>query len=631
MDIKFPALSRAVIESLFAKLPSLKGEYAARGAETILRYMDCINDLRAAELSLEDINGMFAPCVADFLSINNTNADAVIAAITILEAIPDAKLQWKDAARSVALAHNDARCRMRAFALLVQMGATDELVQGLIDGDADVHNFLVSHFTSHIPAESLFHRFCGCARTLLLERSNEAKKRSSVAWIKTTSQLLIEMIPNASKEFIFSAPLVQQADFSSMDVGVDADSARKDDAIRRIGHEYSHTQMFDMVSMPLDGYLRATQSASQLAFAPTQAQDHESHGGGYKGTQRRANAVSVKRSRKRPRAKRLSQSQLYKLDDDEEGYLGPIKVSVKSSSVSSTSVTGESMKTSSKKRRVQFVEPQSRKARNKRRRVTTLRRYRQGELPDIEIKLVDITGPLRALCTRDEVVAASFLCSIFHGFCNHLVESGDLDSLLSFCEQFGNGDTDKMVDDDCEVECRGAVSSLNVLESCLGSTLGAAAQLAAQRPSGLVRCIHSVIDIVGEYRHMISPQHSLISVHDIEMSARTAPGNAFSSIRLVENTMLREREVLRLRDRNVKWSGGEDDWLCLVRMYESVREQDVAVGILRRVDEDAARALEDEFFSKEYAYAAQKYKSLKEGCAERAEALGSGANGDAAR
>ena len=52
-----------------------------------------------------------------------------------------------------------------------------------------------------------------------------------------------------------------------------------------------------------------------------------------------------------------------------------------------------------------------------------------------------------------------------------------------------------------------------------------------------------------------------------------------------------------------------------------MREQNVAVGILRRVDEDAARALEDEFFSKEYAYAAQKYKSVKEGCAERAEAL----------
>ena len=177
-------------------------------------------------------------------------------------------------------------------------------------------------------------------------------------------------------------------------------------------------------------------------------------------------------------------------------------MSVKSSSVSSTSVTGESMKTSSKKRRVQFVEPQSRKARNKRRRVTTLRRYRQGELPDIEIKLVDITGPPLPLHSRRSRCCV-FSLQYFSRF-QHSRESGDLDSLLSFCEQFGNGDTDKMVDDDCEFECRGAVSSLNVLIMwwCL-------LQRSWRRsPSGLVRCIHSVIDIVGEYRPMLSPQRS---------------------------------------------------------------------------------------------------------------------------
>ena len=86
--------------------------------------------------------------------------------------------------------------------------------------------------------------------------------------------------------------------------------------------------------------------------------------------------------------------------------------------------------------------------------------------------------------------------------------------------------------------------------------------------------------------------------------------------------MLRDQAKVHITDADAKWAADNNDWLSLVRMYEAVREDDVAVGILNRVNEQAAKALGEEFFSKNCSRAAKIYRKLKMESRERVEAMG---------
>ena len=460
-------------------------------------------------------------------------------------------------------------------------------------------------------------------------------------WTEYTAQLVAMLCKGSSCEVkLFNAPLGGAAanGFRSFHVSTDAGEDEDDRRPFRTA-AYEDSQVLDLVSMPADGYIRATQARSQLAFAPTQG----SYSQGYAGTQaqlsqtlqqfsqagsqvpiegfaarlQRRKLVSRVRSQLaklespvRPAAPTTQRSQLYLIEDaDAADSLTSMKVKVLPEHLLRTKPKRFAAK---KRRKVTFALPGGdgrggrKKKKEKKKRVVLYRKYRKGELPDIEISLGEIVDPLIGLCGLDGNTASMLLTSLFKAFFTGLKAQEPL-SLLSFCERFGAwlpGET-----------------SLDAFVALVSSGVDALSPHTRKEPGVAMRCLHSLADAASQCDFEMGCRgiDCRVPVKSIQASCERTPSNLFSSILLCENYLLRDKMELK-RNKSVTQQFGDDSqWFSLVHMYEAVEEHDIAMGLLRFAGHDAekaSRALEKEFDEGDFTGAAALYLSLYESASD---------------
>jgi len=233
-------------------------------------------------------------------------------------------------------------------------------------------------------------------------------------------------------------------------------------------------------------------------------------------------------------------------------------------------------------------------------RVRMYRRYRAGEIPDIQIHIRDIVDPLLATCASDPRSAKEMLVAITHGILMRIEGSRvELQSLLK----------EDQVDDNRRIECLNEM--LKVMEEIL------------QKASGRPEVVDCVQEIIIEVNHTMDrvlrladfsrsqAELEIVSPGVIAEAAVEGRGIA-SGILAIESTLLRlkDKESLRLRrskgKRKKKKKREEDSvgdgaeiadlrqklcWIELLRLYEELGEQDVLSGILGdAIDDERAIA-----------------------------------------
>ncbi|GBG31405.1 DNA-dependent protein kinase catalytic subunit [Hondaea fermentalgiana] len=247
-------------------------------------------------------------------------------------------------------------------------------------------------------------------------------------------------------------------------------------------------------------------------------------------------------------------------------------------------------------------EAQRRKDRRRRAgKVRLYRKYRAGEIPDVEIPIRDMVEPMIAVCTMDARSAQHILVSILRGICDRLIGTE-----AQFRALVPAGTNKKRMD-------------------CLQELLQAMQMLLrkARAQPDVVNCVEALIVVVNEAIDRAGPMTSLQDSEQspVNLVPRTMADAAIEARCVASGILAMESTILRTRRRAKQMSMSKtmqeslvaDYWLELLRLYDALGEQDVLTSILSNAiqDERALHALELQE-SLNYKAAAELYMNLIE-------------------
>jgi hypothetical protein len=250
-------------------------------------------------------------------------------------------------------------------------------------------------------------------------------------------------------------------------------------------------------------------------------------------------------------------------------------------------------------------------------KVTVLRRYRDGEFPDICIAMSDILLPLQALCLKDPTLASVVFDQLFVSLYSLVQESsqnetvGDMlrKSLSRMLAPATGGD-----DENSSLILPGQEHSMNSTSTIIpltNTTLVASLLKACQH------CVSSEIKRDGNTTpssqlSQLNPtfQVSLIDPERIGDIA-AASLNYHSGIFFLEQQLLVRFHLQNITGRPIDPTLRSSIWMQLARLYGALEEKDMLVGLLYQISEvSLTRQALDAEIKGEYPASIELYNQL---------------------
>ncbi|KAJ3201400.1 hypothetical protein HDU82_008143, partial [Entophlyctis luteolus] len=398
ISVNYPLILKAQYKMLLSLFHSLDLEQKAKALEAILCWADEIPDLFTEILGLDVDSILFSgdeELQTYFLSIMAVLAPSLT---------PSQVEMFHTKTVELFVEHPSDRCRAAFFAMSHKLFETNNfasfnpvlknsirfsLLKGLTDSDEGIKSSLLEFFNSKVfSSNTIFERFIEILRTWYIPDIEDS-------FLKCTMHFLMDAckLTPMFEQKVYDRGL-PEARFNDRDIVVDLSWERSSSMLPL----FAATQQDRALSMPdVGSVLRMTQ---ELVWTPTQdisAKDARS---------RFSLSVSefedFNKSSPRPLADRSTR--------------GPLRRNY----AAKRETSSFAYETERKKVESRNVEKFKKLATQ--RNVKIYRKYREGELPDIEISYRDIIEPLQSLAIRDNDVARQLLTLIIVKMGSHSAE-----------------------------------------------------------------------------------------------------------------------------------------------------------------------------------------------------------------
>ncbi|KAJ3391638.1 hypothetical protein HDU84_005588 [Entophlyctis sp. JEL0112] len=411
ISVNYPLILKAQYKMLLSLFHSLDLEQKAKALEAILCWADEIPDLFTEILGLDVDSILFSgdeELQTYFLSIMAVLAPSLT---------PSQVEMFHTKTVELFVEHPSDRCRAAFFAMSHKLFETNNfasfnpvlknsirfsLLKGLTDSDEGIKSSLLEFFNSKVfSSNTIFERFIEILRTWYIPDIEDS-------FLKCTMHFLMDAckLTPMFEQKVYDRGL-PEARFNDRDIVVDLSWERSSSMLPL----FAATQQDRALSMPdVGSVLRMTQ---ELVWTPTQdisAKDARS---------RFSLSVSefedFNKSSPRPLADRRFVSQKFS-KINKSSTRGPLRRNY----AAKRETSSFAYETERKKVESRNVEKFKKLATQ--RNVKIYRKYREGELPDIEISYRDIIEPLQSLAIRDNDVARQLLTLIIVKMGSHSAE-----------------------------------------------------------------------------------------------------------------------------------------------------------------------------------------------------------------
>ncbi|KAI8851461.1 NUC194 domain-containing protein [Chytridium lagenaria] len=401
ISINYPEIMRSNYKRLLFVFPRLDLDLKAKSLESILSWSDQIDDLFAELMNLN---------LTSLLQHRDTECQTftlrILASISEKLRVNDV-LIFLEIAVDAFLYHTSERCRAAFFSLLYQLDKsgkfarldkkTDQLVKkaflvGLHDSDNGIRQSMSEYVN-----RTMFGKMSLLQRVIEVMRKWYNPQMEDI-FLASSLELIISATENSPSytESMFNS--LTGIRFNDKNIAIDNTWLNNSSMQPLFAATFAADGARDTSMGTFDadgGFVRATQD---MVWTPTQDLSPS--------VARQIYTLSTQEFDRMPS---FSKTKEHLPGGTAPKLIRPSRF-INSQDESSRFYFADEMDRR-KKRHRKLIEQQKQ---SRERKVTLFRKYREGELPDIEIKYKDVILPLRALIGRDSEIAMIVFSSLFH-------------------------------------------------------------------------------------------------------------------------------------------------------------------------------------------------------------------------